>query len=146
MPSVLRIGGPPIPFWLRANACAHWIELDVRGGNRHLLIRDDRNGPISLLKQLSCRATTRVAKLRVSLSEVANKPRELQVVAWRNNEMNVIGHQGHGVNGNALTLAALKQATEEEVLFAGVREETPTIVAAQNDMVGVVRMHEETSR
>jgi len=68
------------------------------------------------------------------------------MIARRDDEMNVIRHQRYGMNRDALFLAALEQTTEKKVLFAGVREEAPAIVASQNDMVRMVRNHEETSR
>jgi hypothetical protein len=40
----------------------------------------------------------------------------------------------------------LQEATEKEMIFARVREEPTTIVAAQDHMVGMVRNNEEMSR
>jgi hypothetical protein len=84
------------------------IELDIRCGNRHLLIGDDRNAFVPLLEQLPCRAATEVAVLRVPLSKLTNELRKLQMLSRCDDEMNVIRHQRDGVDRDSVLLAALQ--------------------------------------
>lgn len=49
------------------------------------------------------------------------------------------------MNRNSMFIASLKEAHKEETVFAWVGEETATVVASENHMMGVVRNDNEAS-
>jgi len=95
----------------------------------------DGLGIVSLLEELACARVSPVPDLCVALRDALDESAEGRGVQGSQEEVDVIVHQAERVHFDRAAPQAIAEQPDEELVVPGVGEETPSVVATQDDMV-----------
>ncbi len=112
----------------------HRIEFDVAHALEQIILGIDHRRPIPPFPQGAGALVMKVEILDVPPADALHHLRHALLLAWRRQQMYVVGHEDVRMHGQIVTLRRVQKRFFEELAVFVIAEDRFAIVSAQDDM------------